>query len=715
MSLRRVIPTTIAILAIFAAAATALSSYLIARDALNSGATDKLSTLIGARQSELDGYFRSIKQDLVLQSSSPALRQSVTIFDFAWSELGDGAMETLHDLYIERNPHPVEQRDMLDQASDGSTYSDIHLQYHPWMRQLRRERSYADIYLINAQGRVLYSVSKTDDFSVNLTANSYEKTGLGQVFAAALKGAPGSVSFVDFTNYDAANGAPSAFMAAPVYDAGANSLIGVMALRISVDRINDILQRGDGLGQSGDTYLVGSDGLMRNDTRRMETPTSLVREIRAMPVDRALAGETGTMTVDDFDGEMVVSAFAPLEIETTRLALLATVKADEVFTPTRNIRDASILILIVVAIIAIIIGWLMGRGITRPLTDAVHMMESLARGNLDTDIPETKSRNAIGRIMHALDNFKQSLRENDRLTRQREAENMRKLDRATQTGLAIETFRSRIDQVVDALGKASTSMSRTAEGMADAVSDTTRLTSEVTVIVEHAANRINSVASAAAQLSTSVGDIGSHVRTSSEIANNAVKRTEHSNRLVQSLSESTSRIGAVVTLISDIASQTNLLALNATIEAARAGDAGKGFAVVANEVKNLASQTSKATGEISDQVLAIQDATNEAVAAMQGISDVITEINTISDTVFDAVEQQGLATDNIAQNASDTAHDTQDVLASINGVSIAAGKSQTATHDVTQAARELAIHAENLNREIDQFLSTIQDDDNKLS
>ncbi len=710
MSLRRVIPTTIAFLAIIAAATTALSSYLIARDALNSGATDKLSALVGARQSELDGYFKSIKQDLVLQSSSPALRQSVTIFDFAWSELGSGAMETLQDLYINQNPNTPNQRDILDQAPDGSTYSDIHRQYHPWLRQLRHERSYADIYLINASGHVLYSVAKTSDFSEDLTKDTAAASGLGQAFALSHGAKPGSVSFVDFTTYQPADGAPSAFMAAPIYDDGATSLIGVMAVRIQIDRINTILQGGQGLGETGDTFLVGADGLMRNDTRLMDTPTSLQREVRAQPVDRALAGETGTMTVDDFGGDMVVSAFAPLDIADTRLALLATVAADEVFAPTRNMRTASLVILVIVALIATIVGWSLGRGITRPLTEAVRMMEALAAGKLETNIPPTRSQNAIGRIMQALGNFKQSLLENDRLTRQREEENAQKLARAMEISRAVEIFRSRADEVVTSLGNASSSMGNTANIMSGAVSDTTHLTDDVVTIVERAAENINSVATAAAQLSTSIEEIGDHVRTSNKIANGAVAKTEHSNRLVRSLSESTEKIGEVITLISDIASQTNLLALNATIEAARAGEAGKGFAVVANEVKNLAAQTSRATGEISEQVLAIQEATQESVVAMQSISDVMIEINTISDTVARAVSLQGEATNNIALRARDTAHGTQEVLSSINGVSAAAGKSETATYDVTHAAREVSIQAENLRSEIDRFVRAIQDD-----
>jgi methyl-accepting chemotaxis protein len=711
MSLRRVIPTTIAFLAIIAAATTALSSYLIARDALNTGATDKLSAVVSARQSELDGYFRSIEQDLVLQSSSPALRQSITIFDFAWSDLGSNAMATLHDLYISQNPHPAHERDLLDQASDGSTYSDIHAQYHPWLRQLRRERSYGDIYLIGAQGSVLYSVSKTNDFSVNLTKDDYAASGLGRAYAAASVSLPGTVSFVDFTRYSLADDQPSAFMAAPVYDDAGTNLIGVMAVRIPVDRINAVLQGAEGLGQTGDTYLVGADGLMRNDTRLMTDPTSLIREIRAEPLDRALGGETGTMTVDDFDGSMVVSAFAPLDVLGTRLALLATVSADEVFAPTRNMRTASLVILVIIAAIATIVGWSLGRGITRPLTDAVGMMEKLAAGKLDTDIPQANGNNAIGRIMHALGNFKQSLLENDRLTRQREEENREKLARAAAVAHAVDAFRTRADNVVQSLSRASGSMGNTASVMSGAVSDTTRLAGGVVTIVERAADNINSVASAAAQLSSSVAEIGDHVRTSSQIAQGAVTRTEHSNRLVQSLSESTQKIGEVITLISDIASQTNLLALNATIEAARAGEAGKGFAVVANEVKNLAAQTSRATGEISEQITAIQEATQESVVAMQNISDVINEINTISNTVAHAVTQQGDATNNIALRARDTARGTEEVLDSINGVQTAASKSESATDDVTRAAQELSVQAENLRHEINQFLSTIQDDD----
>ena len=711
MSLRRVIPTTIAILAILAAAATALSSYLIARDALNMGATEKLSAVVSARQSELDGYFRSIEQDLILQASSPALRQSITIFDFAWSDLGSNAMATLHNLYIDQNPHDAAERDMLDQAPDGSTYSDIHKQYHPWLRQLRRERSYGDIYLIGTQGSVLYSVSKTDDFSVDLSQDAYATSGLGQVFAAARDAKPGTVSFIDFTRYTLADGKPSAFMAAPVYDEAGSNLIGVMAVRIPVDRINSTLQAAQGLGETGDTYLVGADGLMRNDTRLMAEPTSLLREINAVPVDLALGGQTGTMTVNDFDGAMVVSAYTPLEILDSRLALLATVSADEVFAPTINMRNASLLILVIVAAVATIIGWSLGRGITRPLTHAVCMMEKLAAGKLDAEIPPTRGNNAIARIMQALANFKESLLENDRLTRQREEENREKLARATAVANAVDTFRTRADNVVQALCHASESMGNTANVMSGAVSDTTQLAGGVVTIVERASDNINSVASAATQLSTSVAEIGDHVRTSSTIAQGAVTRTEHSNRLVQSLSESTVKIGEVITLISDIASQTNLLALNATIEAARAGEAGKGFAVVANEVKNLAAQTSRATGEISEQILAIQEATQESVTAMRDISEVIDEINSISNTVAQAVTQQGEATSNIALRARDTAQGTREVLDSINGVQNAACKSENATDDVTSAAHELSVQAANLRSEIDQFLSAIQIDD----
>jgi methyl-accepting chemotaxis protein len=205
-----------------------------------------------------------------------------------------------------------------------------------------------------------------------------------------------------------------------------------------------------------------------------------------------------------------------------------------------------------------------------------------------------------------------------------------------------------------------------------------------------------------------VSEIGRQVTQSTEIAGQAVAEANRTNVTVQGLSAAAQKIGDVVKLISDIASQTNLLALNATIEAARAGEAGRGFAVVANEVKSLASQTAKATDEISAQVGAMQGATTEAVQAIEGIGRTIGAINDITSAISLAVEQQGSATQEIARNVQEAALGTGQVSSNIAAVNHAAEKTGSASNEVLASADQLSKQAVNLRADVDKFLGNIR-------
>ncbi len=195
---------------------------------------------------------------------------------------------------------------------------------------------------------------------------------------------------------------------------------------------------------------------------------------------------------------------------------------------------------------------------------------------------------------------------------------------------------------------------------------------------------------------------------SSRIAASAVSEADKANTMVQGLAEASQKIGAVVALITDIANQTNLLALNATIEAARAGEAGKGFAVVAAEVKNLANQTAKATEEIGSQISGVQDATKNAVDAIQTIGKTIGEINGITSTIAAAVEEQSAATKEIARNVEQASTGTQEVTSNITGVSQAANDTGSAASQVLASARDLAQQSDALKAVVNSFLVNVK-------
>jgi methyl-accepting chemotaxis protein len=209
-------------------------------------------------------------------------------------------------------------------------------------------------------------------------------------------------------------------------------------------------------------------------------------------------------------------------------------------------------------------------------------------------------------------------------------------------------------------------------------------------------------------LSSSVKEIGRQVAESTRITSKAVEQASHSSATMQGLAQAAQRIGDVVELINTIAGQTNLLALNATIEAARAGEAGRGFAVVASEVKALAEQTAKATGEIGQQILAIQQATKESVGSIEEIGATIASVNEITTTVAAAVEEQGAATAEIARNVQEAARGTHQVSGNIGGVSQAASETgQTATQ-VLAAANQLSQQSETLRSYVEGFFTSIR-------
>lgn len=271
-----------------------------------------------------------------------------------------------------------------------------------------------------------------------------------------------------------------------------------------------------------------------------------------------------------------------------------------------------------------------------------------------------------------------------------------------------DRFEADVKSVVEMVSSAATEMQSSAESLASTADQTNQQSTAVAAASEEATSNVQTVASATEELSASVQEVGRQVQESNKIAEEAVSEAEKTNAQVVGLAEAAQKIGAVVNLINDIASQTNLLALNATIEAARAGDAGKGFAVVASEVKNLATQTAKATEEISQQVSEIQASTSEAVEAIGQISGTIGKMSEIAKAVEASVEEQIGATREIAENVQQAATGTQEVTSNITGVQTAASETGTAASQVLDATKELSKQSELLKGQVDAFLVEIR-------
>ena len=348
------------------------------------------------------------------------------------------------------------------------------------------------------------------------------------------------------------------------------------------------------------------------------------------------------------------------------------------------------------------------RHIARPISAMTASMGRLAKRDMDTEILYVGRGDEIGRMAGAVQVFKDSMIEGDRLAAAREAEEAARQQRAVRIEALIAAFERQIGGTVSVLASASTEMEATARSMTDSAAQTDQQATAVSQAAEDSSLGVQTVAAASEQLASSITEINRQVSASATLTGRVVGSVRQSDDIVRALAESAGRIGQVVELIDSIASQTNLLALNATIEAARAGDAGKGFAVVASEVKSLAQQTARATGEIGGQIVQVQAATSGAVEAMREIASLIEEVSTITGSIAAAVEQQGAATAEIARNVQRTAVSTRSVTASIAGVSRAANDTGAAASQVLGAAGDLSRQAESLSAEVGGFIAEVR-------
>lgn len=720
--LSKMVQLSIVSAALVAGLLVTLLSAFLTRDTVRNAAQSKLTAVVEARHEALTQWFGNIEADLTSLAADPATLNALMAFKAGWNSLEANPQQYLQDAYIRNNPHPTGGKHTLITANDGSDYSRVHAAYHPFFKTYLERKGYYDIFLFDTQGNLVYTVFKELDFATNMLNGEWAKTDLAEAFrasrTAADAGNANKISFFDFKPYAPSYGAAASFISHPLVDKN-GAAQGVLVFQMPIDTLNRVMQSKAGLGETGESFFVGQDRLMRNDTVRSEGKTLLTQSVASSYIRDALLGERGITKGESYRGHETLAAYMPLEYRGTAWALVVEQALEEIYAPaTSAVKKLGLQVLLIVTVLAAF-GFFLGRRLVAPIGHITEKMMAVANEDLTVDIPHTQRSDEVGDMARTLEVFRDSAKAANAMRAQQErqreehaqeeaarrsadAQAQRERSEAERQQLADneENVRSAVCELADQIElelnaairhmvEQTNTLSSAAQQVSSNAANVTDDASKATTNANEALGSAQTVASAAEELFASIKEISRQVGHSATLTKETVQSAGETRKTIADLENAAAGIHEVVSLISDIAAQTNLLALNATIEAARAGDAGKGFAVVAGEVKSLASQTAKSTQEISERISTIQKVVGQAVSAIDGIHAQIGEVEAVSVDIAGAIEQQSGATEEIARSVGGASEAVSAVVERISTVSKEARESAVGAKSVEEASATL--------------------------
>lgn len=519
--------------------------------------------------------------------------------------------------------------------------------------------------------------------------------------------------------YKDAIAAQNATLTEPYVDASSGSLIvttaypiekngkvlGVVGGDIDITDLGDLIRSVD-LGGMGYAFLANDKGtvLIHPDVKNTLKPVTEVFPENTPKV------EEGNEHILDSDQKELYLFKKVTGLPSVNWYLGFAIDRDKAFAALSSFRRTAIIVtLIAVGAIIGLMGVLVKTWVSRPVLKMAGAMSELANRNLDISIPQSSFKDELSQMSDALGVFKENAIKMEELSRENEQASVRMAEerRRTLNDMA-DSFERKVLSIVENVARSSEQTQDVARRVQESAEESSQRANVVTNAAEETTQSVQTVAAATEQLSAAIREIGGQVTQSIEIARQAVEDVENTNLTITELAGAADKIGEVVSLIQNIAGQTNLLALNATIEAARAGEAGKGFAVVASEVKNLATQTDRATGDIQSQVSGIQISSSDSVSAISAISQIMGQISEYASAIAAAVEQQGAATQEISDSVQRAASGTQEVSSNVTAVSEASNALREEANSLLTASNEMLSLSNLLKTEVVDFLSTVR-------
>ena len=575
---------------------------------------------------------------------------------------------------------------IFDEADSGHSKMQKADANHDYFAHYIEAHGYDDLLIVSGKGDVFYSVKKLSDYQTNVVTGPFEDSGLGRIFKSILGLNPEEdeedhhddeeashtekpdhslhdFHIEDFSPYAANNNEPESFIAYPIKTG--DEIDSVIVLKLSIDHINDLMKKRAGMGETGETYLIGSDHRMRSDSYLDPIEHSVAASfagniedngVETDAAEEAVQGKSGSKIVTNYNGDSVLSSYTPLHIHDLNWALIAEIDEAEAFAGVTLLRNMVLLVLLLTSIVIFFIAYRLVISIIKPIggepEQINHVARLIANGDLTAQFDENKDYSGIYHSMQKMSNQLNSM-----------IGNINQLAGTLASGASQSSVAA--EQVNITLSEQQKNIERVASAI-----------SEMSMTIQGVSHNAQQVADSSLTAKNSAADAKNHVQQTISSMTKLSTELEGAKDAIQTVDSKSQKIGAILEVIRGVADQTNLLALNAAIEAARAGEQGRGFSVVADEVRQLAQKTQLSTTDIEDMIQLLQDDVKNVVNVIQRSNDIAIKTVAATQTTHDAIgssySEVELISDNAVQIAtasmqqSATTEEINQALAQIN-------------------------------------------------